>query len=100
MKNYEFKGGVRIGPWANSWPFGTLEVNQNSLILSDKLLKKDLVFLKEDIAQIEIKKYIPIIGYGIKILHNKKSYSSIVYFWYVGFHFDELINALKEFGWL
>jgi len=99
-KIYKFRGGVWIGAWATSWPFCILEVAHNFLAIHDEMLKRDLSFSKDEIVQIEIKKYIPVIGYGIKIKHTKKNYDSIVYFWYVSFRFNKLSNALTELGWI
>ena len=99
--NYKFRGGIWIGwLWANSWPNGTLEVNQDSLILRDEMLKKEFKFSKTEVVKIEIKKFFPVIGYGIRIYHTNKNYNSRLYFWYFSFRFKELISSLKQFGWL
>ena len=99
-KSYKFRGGLWIGLLANSWPSGVLEVAQNSLILRDEMFKKEYKFSKEDIVEIKIKKVFPIIGYGIRLIHTNQNYNSEIYFWYWSFRFDQLINALKECGWL
>ncbi len=66
---YKFRGGARIGPWTTSWPFCTLEISHDSLIIHDEMLKKALVLLKNEVVKVEIKKYFPVIGYFIKINH-------------------------------
>ncbi|MCK4553526.1 hypothetical protein KAU19_01000 [Candidatus Parcubacteria bacterium] len=97
---YKFRGGARIGPWTTSWPFCTLEISQNSLIIHDEMLKKELVLLKNEVAKVEIKKYFPIIGYFVKINHTKKDYNNIAYFGVFSFGFNKLIKALEMCGWL
>jgi hypothetical protein len=98
--NFKFKGGIRIGLWSNSWPFGVLEFNQDNLILRDEMIKKEYKFSKEEISKIEIKKFFPIIGFGIKIVHVKEIYDKNTYFWYLGFHFQNFISSLKEMSWI
>lgn len=99
-KSYKFRGGIRIGMWANSWPSGLLEFDQNTLIMKDVLIRKKCEFTKNDNIRIDVKKVFPILGYGIKISHTKKNYNKILYFWYTGLHFKKLVNALKELDWL
>ena len=98
--NKKFKGGVWIGALANTWPFGALDIDQNRLILCDKLFKKEIIFPKQEIKRIEIKKYLPIIGYGIRIYSKNPKQNDLYCFWYVGFHFSEFTNKLKGCGYL
>lgn len=100
-KSYKFCGGLHIGLISSTWPGGELEVTQDYLFVRDKFLRKEYKLSKTDIVSVEIKKYLPIIGYGIKISHKNKSYTwDTIYFWYVSFRFEKLVNGLKEFGWL
>ena len=84
----------------NTWPFVTLQVGADSLVIRDSLLRKQIKLTKLDDVRIEIKKYIPIIGYGVRIYHKNKAYTNLLIFWYVSFHFSKLVDTLKKFGWL
>jgi hypothetical protein len=99
-KDYIFRGGVWIGFIASTWPSGVLEVSQNQLAVIDECLKRERRYSHDEIEKIEIKKYLPIIGYGIKIIPHDKTNESFLYFWYVSFYFENLINTLKKFGWI
>ena len=102
-KKVSFKGGLREGMWNTTWPFITFDISQNSLTLCYEkffwLKERKLIFTKDEVIKIEIKKYFPIIGYGIKIYHRNESYSRIIIFWCISFHFNKLLSALKEYGW-
>ncbi|MDD3006558.1 MAG: hypothetical protein PHX30_03185 [Candidatus Pacebacteria bacterium] len=98
--NYKFRGGLSIGIFGSTWPNGILEVSQASLVLRDELMKKEYKLSKGDIIRIEVKKYFPIIGYGIRIYHNNKRYDKSMFFWYWSYRMDKLTNALKELGWM
>lgn len=100
LKTYKFRGGVRIGAWANSWPFGLFKVTRDALVLRDVMLGKEIEFSKENIDCIEIKKIFPIIGYGIQIRSKIENQNDAYIFWYVGFHFQKFIDSLKEFNYL
>ena len=99
-KNYKFRGGLRVGQLANSWPNGALVVSNELLVLRDEMFKKEYKFSKNDAVRIKIKKVFPVIGFGIRIYHTNQNYNEKIIFWYISFHFSKLINALKEFGWL
>ena len=58
---------------------------------------KEIEFLQGEIKQIKIKKFFPIIAYGIRI--HPKNVDNNYYFWYVGLHFNKLLNAIRECGW-
>lgn len=103
-QNFKFKGGVWIGHISVTWPFGKLEIGQNELVISiDDLpftsFKIERRFTPEDIEKIEVKRYLPIIGYGIHIIPRDKTKENPIYFWYLSFRFEKLINVLKELGW-
>jgi hypothetical protein len=98
-KNYKFRGGTRIGILISTWPNGILEVNEDFLILRDELMKKELKFSKEQVVRIEIKKSFPIIGCSIRIYHTNNNHEKEISFGYLNFHFNNLINALKECDW-
>lgn len=98
--NYKFRGGALMGYYSNTWPFVVLDVSRDFLVIRDKLLHKEIRLSKSDIDRIEIKKYIPIVGYGIGIYHRNKLYTNLLIFWYVSFNFDKLLSSLKELDWL
>ena len=100
IKENKFRGGALIGSWQITWPFITLEVRQDQLILNNELFKKEYRFTHDQIEKIEIKKYLPIIAYGVLITPRDKSKEDKYYFWYWSFKFATLTNTLKELGWL
>ncbi len=107
-QRYKFRGGVWIGFEASTWPFGALEVSEDELAIIDENLtltgnvssKRERRFTHDEIEKIEVKKYFPIIAYGIQIVPRDKTKGTLLYFWYAGFRFKRLINALKQFGWI
>lgn len=99
-KQKKFRGGAWIGAWQITWPFITLEVLQDQLILNNELFKKEYRFTHNEIEKIEIKKYIPFIAHGIRITPRDKSKIERYYFWYWTSNFEKLVNVLKQFGWL
>jgi hypothetical protein len=98
-QNKKFKGGIRTGYRSNTWPFGTFEVNPDTLIIRDELLHKEYKFSRDQVIEIEIKKILPIIGWGIRVHHKNTNYPKRMIFWYWSFQFNNLLSALKEFGW-
>ncbi|MBP9851726.1 MAG: hypothetical protein KBC67_00510 [Candidatus Pacebacteria bacterium] len=98
-QNNKFRGGAWIGSWQITWPFITLEVREDQLILKNSLFKKEYYFTRDSVEKIEVKKYLPIIGHGINIVLRDKSKETKYYFWYWSFRFDSLIDSLKKFGW-
>lgn len=40
----KFRGGAWIGAWQITWPFVTLEVSQDQMILNNELFKKEYHF--------------------------------------------------------
>jgi hypothetical protein len=96
----KFRGGVRIGARASSWPFGIFKIKENSLMLSDISSGKDIEFLKDDIKNIEILK-IFFIKHGVRIHSNNPKQNDMFCFWYFpGRRFNDLFSALKEFNYL
>jgi hypothetical protein len=96
----KFRGGAWIGSWQITWPFITLEVLQDQLILNNELFKKEYRFTHDEIEKIEVKKYVPFFAHGIRITPHDKSKIERYYFWYWTSSFEKLLNTLREFGWL
>ena len=92
-KIYKFTGGIRAGFVAATWPWGILEIAENQLIVRNELTKEEFSFSKSDVKKIEEKKILPIVGYGIKIVHNNPSYKKIYIF---GMLVGILVNWLKS----
>lgn len=103
-QSFKFKGAAWIGHTSATWPFGKLEVSPDQLgIAIDGLpfdsSKIERRFTHEDIEKIEVKKYFPIVGYGIRIIPRDKTKGSLIYFWYISFRFKKLTDTLKQFDW-
>lgn len=73
-------GGARIGMAKASWPFATLKVTNEKLVLNATIIG-NLVFQPSDIIEIVPYSQIPILGKGIKIHHNVETYKETVIFW-------------------
>ena len=88
-----------------TWPFGKLEVRPDQLVIGIEglpfsSLKIEHRFSHDEIEKIEIKKYFPIIAYGIHIVAKDRKIGNLLYFWYLSFRFNKLVKALKECGWI
>lgn len=100
-QTYRFRGGIWIGfLYTSTWPFGSLEISRNALILRDEMFDIKYEFSKQDDIRIEIKKGYIFFARGIRIYHKKKNYNNRLYFWYFRSRFENLVNVLKEFGWM
>lgn len=98
-KRYKFKGGAWIGLISATWPWGVLEFDRNQLTIC-VVGMKEINFARNEIDKLEIKKYFPIIAYGIRIVPKDKIKGTLLYFWYISFSLKKLTNSLKECGWL
>lgn len=77
MDQIKFRGGAQIGLIRTSWPFVTLTVSKDKLILNAPLAGK-YSFVPKDIVSIE-----PISAFmtrGLKIRHRVKGYKENVEF--------------------
>lgn len=97
-KIYKFRGGFWLGGYANTWPNGILEFDQNKLILHDLMFKKQYALTKKDIQEIKIISLFKILTLGIRIDHSNRDFIDRIYFWY--FPSKKFSNALRECGWL
>ena len=98
-QSFKFKGGVWIGFASATWPWGILEFDRDQLTIAIADMKK-LSFTRNEIERLEVKKYFPIVAYGIHIVPRDKTKGTPLYFWYISFRFNKLISALKDCGWL
>jgi len=91
-------GGARIG-WINAtWPLAKLTVQKNKINLNATLIGK-YSFTQEQI--ISIKKYtaIPIIGWGVQIIHNISEYPKKIIFWSFS-NPESIVTKIREIGFL
>lgn len=92
-QTYTFKGGAWIGFTSGTWPFGILIISKDRIILKIEGLDNELVFTKDNLEKIEIKRFL----FGLKFF--PKPYR-IAYFWYWPFKLYKVTNVLMQFGWL
>ena len=82
MDELELHGSINIRSY---WPrlplFATLKVNADELQIIKMVGPKNYTFKKEDVIIIKRVVEIPIIGWGIKIVHNIDSYPDLLIFW-------------------
>jgi hypothetical protein len=91
-------GGARVG-WINAtWPLAKLIVQKNRIDLNATLIGK-YSFTQEQV--ISIKKYttIPILGWGIQIIHNISEYPKKIIFWSFS-NPESVITKIQETGFL
>ncbi len=87
-----FHGGAWISSAYGSWPFGLLLIGKDDIVLRIQGLNSDLVFTRENLEKIEIKKYF------LAVRFIPRPYRT-AYFYY-GFKRKNLEKTLMEFGWL
>ena len=101
LKNKErkFTGGLRFGLISTTWPNGELYITEDKITLKDKGLNREVVFSRDDITDIQVKKVIPLIGHGVRIHHSRKDVSKKVIFWYSHSKMNQLIEEIQLAGW-
>ena len=72
-------GGARIGMFNATFPFATLNVKKDKLVL--RILLRKFTFHPSDIVSIEPYTLIPLFGQGIRIHHNVSKYNEKIIFW-------------------
>ena len=73
-------GGARVG-WINAtWPLAKLTIQSNRLDLNAALVGK-YSFTKEQVISINKYTTIPILSWGIQIVHNVSEYPKKIIFW-------------------
>lgn len=98
MEKLEITGGARIGMVNATWPFATLIVTKDKLVLNASILG-NFVFQPEDIISIDTYMMIPLLGQGIKINHRIANYNSKVIFWTIKDP-STVVNQIKQTGFL
>ncbi len=77
---FSVKGGAKIGLLNATWPFATLKITNETIILNVKILGK-YTFSLTQIQRIEKVVHIPILGWGLRIYHNVPDYPEKIIFW-------------------
>ncbi len=82
-KNYTHTGGARVG-WLNaSWPLARISATQDQLRLK-VAIAGEYTFHPGEVISVVRYTLIPILGWGIKIIHNKAEYPDSIIFWTLG----------------
>lgn len=73
-------GGARIG-WVNAtWPFAKLNVQKNKIEINATIIGK-YSFTQDQVISIKKHTTIPLLGWGIQIIHNVSEYPKKIIFW-------------------
>jgi hypothetical protein len=76
-------GGGRIGRYNATFPFASLRCDPYELKI--RIGFERLTFTPEDVIAIKSYIRIPLIGWGIQVVHNLPQYPAFVVFWCFGF---------------
>lgn len=96
MNIFELTGGARIGRANATFPFATLKVTRDTLDINASIVG-NLVFQPSNVYGIEPYGVIPLIGQGIKIIHNVSEYPEKVIFWTTKDP-EEVLNCIAATG--
>ena len=91
-----WRGGAWIGLWQVSWPFATLSVSANHLVLRAWPYRIKLFTLSARISGIRI---IPFIATGVRIHHERWDVPQFVIFWAPVWHSNSLLEVFKSHGY-
>jgi len=91
-------GGARIGLANATWPLAKLIVSKDKLELKASIIG-DLVFKPGDVISIQPYTVIPLLGQGIRIIHNVSNYNPKVIFWTMGSP-SALMQRIAETGFM
>ncbi len=97
MEEIKIKGGARIGLMSASWPFATMTITREGIKLEVTLLG-DYEFKVDDIEAIKPYGFIPVIGRGIKIIHNIDGYKNHIVFWIFNDR-DKILSQIEAMGY-
>ena len=96
MNQFEETGGVRIGGFKATWPFGKLKVTEFKLELHASI-KGKFIFKRSDITSIQPTE--SIFGNGIRINHRVEKYNKDIVFTFSG-NADGLMAKIANIGFL
>lgn len=69
-----FRGGARIGWVSMSWPLSSLTITKDQITVSN------LTFRPDQVISFKQRGSIPVLGWGIQIIHNRADYPNTVVF--------------------
>lgn len=93
-----FTGGGRIGSINATWPFVSLKAESNSLEISSGLIGK-YTFNPDQVVELANHTVIPVLGWGVKIVHNREDVPDNIIFW--SFESPEtVIGKIKRTGFM
>ena len=87
------RGGGKFGKTWNSWPFVTLAISNDSILMSTLL--QEALMKRESIQEVILSKYG--LNYRFIFKHNDPSIKKEIEFW--AFSPDKIKNALKSEGY-
>lgn len=87
------RGGGKFGNVQNSWPFVTLTINDDDVLMSTML--QEALIRRESIRAIILKR--TFINYRFIFKHNDPSIKQVIEFW--TFSPDPIKNALRSQGY-
>lgn len=96
MNQFIETGGVKIGAFKATWPFGTLRVSQFKLELNASI-RGTFIFKRSDI--ISIKPENSLLGGSIRITHRVAKYNEDILFTFMG-NADERMSQIAKTGFL
>jgi hypothetical protein len=88
----KFRGGARINWFNATWPFATLDVGADCIIL--KVLTTTYAFKKEDVQSLEL---YGLLSSGVKIVHSNPTMPSRVVFW--SFSLPDVLESARKAGY-
>ena len=98
MREIRRTGGGNAGAVQATWPFASLTVNRNQLLLRIALAGS-YAFSPDDVVAIEEHGRLPFLASGIRIVHINLEYPKSLIFWYMGSK-SELVKAIQNTGFL
>ncbi len=82
-ETYTQTGGARVGSFNASFPLAAISATQDQLRLK-VAIAGEYTFRPGEVVSIDRHTLISILGWGIKIVHNKKEYPDNIIFWTLG----------------
>jgi hypothetical protein len=95
--NQTWRGGARIGLINATWPFASLQIAQEKMILRVFILGT-YVFKPEDVVAVEPYGIIPIAGKGVRIRHRVPNYPEKIIFWRLCINPQPIVDRIRQFG--
>ncbi len=93
-----FTGGARLGYVNATWPFATLRVRRDELVLETSLIGT-VRFRPEDVVAVERLVWFPLLAWGVRIHHVRGDAPERVIFWNLGGP-DPVLAAIDAAGFV